>query len=91
MSYRYPHEDDSDENGFGESLQQSSAAQPLDSSDSEYDVFERAPEVTEDDQDEEEEEDDDSDYEDDGEEDDDEDDEDTFHGQWRPPIYVLIH
>lgn len=26
MSYRYPHEDDSDENGFGESLQARSQA-----------------------------------------------------------------
>lgn len=73
MSYRYPHEDDSDENGFGESLQQSSGAQPHDSTDSDNDVFEPATEVTEDDQDEE---DDDSDY-----EDEDEDGEDEFHGQ----------
>lgn len=76
MSYRYPHEDDSDENGFGESLQQSSGAQPHDSSDSDDDVFEPATEVTEDDQDEDE---NDSDYEDEEDEDEDEDDEDAFH------------
>lgn len=81
MSYRYPHEDDSDENGFGESLQQSSGAQPHDSSDSDDDVFEPATEVTEDDQDEDE---NDSDYEDEEDEDEDEDDEDAFHGQWWP-------
>lgn len=82
MSYRYPHEDDSDENGFGESLQQSSGAQPHDSSDSDDDVFEPATEVTEDDQDDDES---DSDYDDDeGGEEDDEDDEDAFHGQWWP-------
>ncbi|KUI59866.1 LEC14B protein [Cytospora mali] len=34
MSYRYPHQDDSDENGFGETMQQSSGAQLPDSSDS---------------------------------------------------------
>lgn len=79
MSYRYPHEDDSDENGFGESLQQSSGAQPQDSDSSEDDVFEPATEVTEDDQDED---DDDSDYQDEDDEDEDEDDEDAFHGQW---------
>lgn len=78
MSYRYPHEDDSDENGFGESLQQASGAQPHASSDSDDDVFEPATEVTEDDQDEDE--DDDSDYQDDDDEDEDEDDEDAFHG-----------
>lgn len=84
MSYRYPHEDDSDENGFGESLQQPSGAKNDDSSDSDNDVFEPATEVTEDDQDEDEE-DDDSDYEDEGEDDEeDEDDEDAFHGQSWP-------
>lgn len=79
MSYRYPHEDDSDENGFGESLQQSLGAQPHDSSDSDDDVFEPATEVTEDDQDDDE---NDSDYEDEDDEDEDEDDDDAFHGQW---------
>lgn len=29
MSYRYPHQDDSDENGFGEGLQEGSGSQPL--------------------------------------------------------------
>lgn len=81
MSYRYPHEDDSDENGFGESLQQSSGAQPHDSSDSDDDVFEPATEVTEDDQDDDE---NDSDYEDEDDEDEDDEDEDAFHGQCRP-------
>jgi hypothetical protein len=79
MSYRYPHEDDSDENGFGESLQQSLGAQPHESSDSDDDVFEPATEVTEDDQDADE---NDSNHEDedDEDEDEDEDNEDAFHG-----------
>lgn len=39
MSYRYLHQDDSDEDGFGESLQQSSTAQPRDADTSVDDVF----------------------------------------------------
>lgn len=82
MSYRYPHQDDSDENGFGESIQQSSGYQPApvaDDSDDDEDVFEPAAEASEaqnletgeDDEDEE-----DPDYEQDEEEDEDE----EFHG-----------
>lgn len=77
MSYRYPHADDSDENGFGESLQtpQASAPQFHASEGSEDDVFEDSEthnvETTEDD-------DDDDDEDDDYEDMDDE--EDEYHG-----------
>lgn len=58
MSHRYPHQDDSDENGFGESLQQSSTAQPHDADGSDDDVFQESEthnnvETTEDDEDDE--------------------------------------
>lgn len=80
MSYRYPHQDDSDENGFGESLQQSAtSAQPRDSDGSENDVFEESEthnfETTDDNEDEDEDEED-PDY----EEEEDEDDDDEYHG-----------
>lgn len=79
MSYRYPHADDSDENGFGESLQapEASTSQPRAASDgSEGDVFEDSEthnnlETTEDDDDEDDE---------DGDYEDVEDEEDEFHG-----------
>lgn len=81
MSYRYPHQDDSDENGYGESLQapQASTSQPRAASDgSENDVFEDSEthnnlETTEDD-------DDDDDEDEDGDYEDVEDEEDEFHG-----------
>lgn len=75
MSYRYPHADDSDENGFGDSLQtpHASTSQPRAADDSEGDVFEDSEthnlETTEDDGDE-----DDDDYEEE------EDEEDEYHG-----------
>lgn len=75
MSYRYPHADDSDENGFAESLQVQPSTSvpgqaPLAAYDSDGDVFEEATEE-------------DSDGESDAgvdEEDDDDDDDDEFHG-----------
>ncbi|KUI73181.1 LEC14B protein [Cytospora mali] len=91
MSYRYPHQDDSDENGFGETMQQSSGAQPPDSSDSDSDVFEPAsehstpaPHGTADDNDDEDEnesnfEEPGEEAEDDDEEEEDDDDDDEFH------------
>ncbi|KAF3765258.1 putative Tup1, general repressor of transcription [Cryphonectria parasitica EP155] len=52
MSYRYPHQDDSDENGYGESLQQASGSQPHIRNDSnddsdDDDLFEPAAEESE--------------------------------------------
>lgn len=95
MSYKYPHQDDSDENGFGESLQQAaSSAQPHGSDGSDNDVFEESEthnlETTEDDEDEDE---DDPDFE---EEEEGDDDDDEYHGascckhlQYLPADYAV--
>ncbi|POS80152.1 LEC14B protein [Diaporthe helianthi] len=86
MSYRFPHVEDLDEDGFGESLQQSSGAQPHDSSDGNDDVFEPATEVTEDnpenddyDNDNDDDDQNGSEYEDENSWEEDDDDEDAFH------------